>query len=123
MPELIVIAECPVRPGTENRLRTVLEAMIEPSLNEPGCLAYLPYGDPNRLGHMVIVERWTGQEALEEHFATLHVRHIERLSCAQTRNAVLSGVTRTGQRSTDSPNDHRMATGLMIDCVVPAYLA
>ncbi|MEU9499704.1 antibiotic biosynthesis monooxygenase [Streptomyces sp. NPDC048196] len=45
---LTVIAECLAAPGQEDRLRTALEAMIEPSLEEPGCLAYQPYADPNR---------------------------------------------------------------------------
>ncbi|MGV9381512.1 putative quinol monooxygenase [Nonomuraea sp. NPDC003707] len=48
-------------PGQHDRLRTGLEAMIEPSLDEPGCLAYEPYIDPAR---MLIVQEWTGRQAL-----------------------------------------------------------
>ncbi|MQY04822.1 putative quinol monooxygenase [Actinomadura macrotermitis] len=76
---LTVIAECVASPGQEDRLRTALEAMIEPSLDEPGCLAYRPYTDPNDAARMVIVEEWTGPQALEEHFATDHFRHVERV--------------------------------------------
>ncbi|MFG3114335.1 putative quinol monooxygenase [Streptomyces sp. NPDC048197] len=57
---LIVVAECLAEPGQEDRLRTALEAMIEPSLEEPGCLAYRPYTDLNQPARMVIVEEWTG---------------------------------------------------------------
>lgn len=56
---LTVVAECLAAPGQEDRLRTALEAMIEPSLDEPGCLAYRPYADPNDGARMVIVEQWT----------------------------------------------------------------
>ncbi|KAB7834125.1 putative quinol monooxygenase [Streptomyces mobaraensis] len=73
---LFVVAECLAAPGKEDRLRTALEAMIEPSLDEPGCLAYRPYADPNDPARMVIVEQWTSQEALDEHFATPHFRHV-----------------------------------------------
>ena len=45
---LIHLTECLAAPGQEDRLRTALEAMIEPSLDEPGCLAYCIYTDPNR---------------------------------------------------------------------------
>ncbi|MBZ4319145.1 putative quinol monooxygenase [Streptomyces huiliensis] len=73
---LFVVAECLAAPGKEDRLRTALEAMIEPSLDEPGCLAYRPYTDPNDPARMVIVEQWTGPEALAEHFTTPHFRHV-----------------------------------------------
>ncbi|MDR7171578.1 quinol monooxygenase YgiN [Nocardia kruczakiae] len=73
---LHVVAELHARAGQEDRLRTALEAMIEPSLAEPGCLDYRPYADPNDPARMVVVERWHGPDALETHFATPHFRHI-----------------------------------------------
>ncbi|NUO99672.1 MAG: antibiotic biosynthesis monooxygenase [Nonomuraea sp.] len=76
---LWVIAECVAAPGLHDRLRTALEAMIEPSLGEPGCHAYQPYADPNDPARMVIVEEWTGPEALAEHFTTPHFRHVEQV--------------------------------------------
>ncbi|KUJ65090.1 monooxygenase [Streptomyces albus subsp. albus] len=76
---LTVVARCLAAPGQEDRLRTALEAMIEPSLEEPGCLAYQPYADPNQPGRMVIVEEWTGPEALEAHFRTPHFAHVREV--------------------------------------------
>ncbi|WP_327709109.1 antibiotic biosynthesis monooxygenase [Streptomyces sp. NBC_00464] len=76
---LVVIAECLAQPGLEDRLRTALEAMIEPSMEEPGCLAYRPYADPNRPARMVIVEEWTDAAALAEHFTTAHFRHVKQV--------------------------------------------
>jgi quinol monooxygenase YgiN len=73
---LTVVAECLAAPGQEDRLRTALEAMIEPSLDEPGCLAYRPYVDPNEPARMVIVEQWTGRTALDAHFETPHFHHV-----------------------------------------------
>ncbi|WP_328411556.1 putative quinol monooxygenase [Nocardia sp. NBC_00403] len=73
---LHVVAEFRAAAGLEDRLRTALEAMIEPSLAEPGCLGYQPYTDPNDVGRMVLVEEWTGSDALDEHFTTPHFFHV-----------------------------------------------
>ncbi|WP_062988564.1 putative quinol monooxygenase [Nocardia anaemiae] len=73
---LHVVAEFRATPGREDRLRTALEAMIEPSLAEPGCLNYHPYTDPNDPAHMVLVEEWTSLDALDEHFTTPHFFHV-----------------------------------------------
>ncbi|NYI07002.1 putative quinol monooxygenase [Allostreptomyces psammosilenae] len=64
------------RPGSEDRLRTALEGMIEPSLDEPGCLAYQPYVDPNRPDRMAVYEEWRDEEALREHWRTPYFRHV-----------------------------------------------
>ncbi|MDT3396900.1 putative quinol monooxygenase [Streptomyces sp. B1866] len=72
---LTVVAECLASPGQEDRLRTALEALIEPTLDEPGCLSYRLYSDPNDPGRMAIVEEWTGPQALAEHFETAHFQH------------------------------------------------
>jgi quinol monooxygenase YgiN len=71
-----MIATFQAKPGEEQRLQDELGAMIEPSLAEPGCLAYRPLVDPNQPGAMVIIEEWTGEDALEEHFATPHFKHV-----------------------------------------------
>ncbi|MVU83276.1 antibiotic biosynthesis monooxygenase [Nocardia sp. ET3-3] len=73
---LHVIAELRAMAGQEDRLRTALEAMIEPSLDEPGCVSYQPFGNPNDPGHMVVIEEWVDSDALEKHFATEHFQHI-----------------------------------------------
>ncbi|MFI9510918.1 putative quinol monooxygenase [Nocardia sp. NPDC052566] len=73
---LHLVAEFHAAAGQEDRLRTALEAMIEPSLAEAGCLVYQPYVDPNDPARMVLVEEWTGDAALEEHFATPHFFHV-----------------------------------------------
>ncbi|GAA3212264.1 putative quinol monooxygenase [Nonomuraea helvata] len=76
---LFVIAEFLAAPGQHDRLRTALEALIEPTLDEPGCLAYQAYADPNDPASMVIVERWENRQAFDEHFTTPHLRHAQRV--------------------------------------------
>ncbi|WP_433256063.1 putative quinol monooxygenase [Streptosporangium sp. CA-135522] len=73
---LTVIAAFEAKLGREDDLRTALEAMIEPSVTEPGCIVYEPYLDPNRPERMVIVEEWADQAALDLHFTTPHFKHV-----------------------------------------------
>ncbi|GAB4587382.1 putative quinol monooxygenase [Nocardia sp. IFM 10818] len=73
---LHVVAEFRAHAGQEDRLRTALEAMIEPSLAEPGCRVYQPFTNPNDPSHMVLVEEWTGAAALDEHLLTPHFHHV-----------------------------------------------
>ncbi|MGV9328350.1 putative quinol monooxygenase [Streptosporangium sandarakinum] len=76
---LFVIAEFLAAPGRHDRLRTALEALIEPTLEEPGCLAYAAYVDPNDPARMMVMERWENRRALDEHRATPHLRHARRV--------------------------------------------
>jgi quinol monooxygenase YgiN len=73
---LTLIAAFQAQPGQEERLRRELDAMIEPSVAEAGCLGYRPLVDPNRPGAMVIVEEWVDHAALDHHFTTPHFRRV-----------------------------------------------
>ncbi|WP_034592650.1 putative quinol monooxygenase [Hamadaea tsunoensis] len=71
----LVVAEFVARPGREDRLRTALEAMIEPTLTEPGCHRFRVYADPNDAARMALVEQWASDDALTRHAGTVHYRH------------------------------------------------
>lgn len=73
---LTLIATFKTKPGEEDRLRSELHAMVEPSLAEPGCLAYRPYVDPDDPGSMAIIEEWVDKAALDFHFTTPHFKRI-----------------------------------------------
>ena len=73
---LFLIANLQAKPGQEDLLGAELEAMVKPSLDEPGCLAYRPYVDPHDAGAYVIVEEWKDKEALYFHFETPHFQKI-----------------------------------------------
>ncbi|GGR51613.1 putative quinol monooxygenase [Streptomyces netropsis] len=67
---LTVISRFEARRGREDGLRTELEALIEPALDEPGCLGYDVYADPNRPEVMALVERWTSEEGRAAYLAS-----------------------------------------------------
>ncbi|MFF5211003.1 putative quinol monooxygenase [Streptosporangium sp. NPDC000396] len=71
--------ECLAAPGWHDRLRMALEAMIEPSPEEPGCLAYQPYADPNDRAPMLLVGQWAALDALTEHMASAYYRHTDQV--------------------------------------------
>ncbi|MCM6773240.1 antibiotic biosynthesis monooxygenase [Nocardia sp. CDC159] len=76
---LFVIAEMRAVPGQEKRLRDAVEAMVEPSLAEPGCVSYRPFVDTSDPAHVVIVEEWTDGEVLDEHFRTPHFEQVAKV--------------------------------------------
>ncbi|MEV6106779.1 antibiotic biosynthesis monooxygenase [Streptomyces sp. NPDC051940] len=76
---ITVVAELQALRGLEDRLRTALEAMIEPSLGERGCLSYGVYADLNRPGRMTVVTEWSDAAALAAHEAGPHTRHLRQV--------------------------------------------
>jgi quinol monooxygenase YgiN len=73
---LMLVASFQAKPGQEDRLREELNAMIEPSEAEEGCLGYRPLVDPNTHGAMVILEQWVDEAALDHHFTTPHFNRV-----------------------------------------------
>lgn len=76
---LTLIAGFQAKPGQETRLREALEAMVEPSEAEPGCLSYRPLADPNRPGAMICLEEWVDEAALQRHFGTSHFKEVAKV--------------------------------------------
>lgn len=74
---LTLIATLKAKPGEEDRLRAELDAMVQPSLAEPGCLAYRPYVDPNDPASIAIIEEWVDKAALDFHFTTPHFHKVK----------------------------------------------
>ncbi|GAB2554396.1 putative quinol monooxygenase [Nocardia heshunensis] len=72
-----VIVEYRAVPGQEDRLRTALEALIEPALDDPRCLAFGVYVDPNDLSRMMTFQRWDSRQAYDAHATTAPMRHAQ----------------------------------------------
>lgn len=70
---IIVSGKATVKPGALEKVRTVMEATINATRGEAGCIDY-SYGidvlDPNTI---VILEYWESQEALNAHFTQPHM--------------------------------------------------
>ncbi|CAL9500265.1 hypothetical protein SUDANB95_03399 [Actinosynnema sp. ALI-1.44] len=79
---VVVVTEYLAGPGREDRLRTALEALIEPALDDPGCLSFQPYANPNDPAQMVVVEEWADPAALADHRAGTPRRHADLVLAA-----------------------------------------
>lgn len=55
---------------------------------EPGCLDYAMTADPADARRIRVYERWVSQRALDEHFATAHIKEFRAATAGLTRVAV-----------------------------------
>jgi quinol monooxygenase YgiN len=64
-----VIAQIRAKSGHEDKVRTVVEGLAEPSLKEPGCLSYKAFEDKHYTGSFYTFEEWESEAALDQHLA------------------------------------------------------
>lgn len=75
--ELVIFAEVFAKPGEEDNLRQALQALVEPTRAEAGCLQYDLHKDNDDPGHFFFYERWESMAALEAHVASAHFKTFE----------------------------------------------
>lgn len=73
MPELSVVAVLTAKPGQEDVVRQALRALVSPTREEEGCLAYDLFESGAAPGVFLTQERWRGQDDLDAHLQTPHV--------------------------------------------------
>lgn len=74
--------------GREKQLKKALEALISPTHQESGCLMYELWEDANDSGKFILFERFSSQEALDEHIKQPYVQnfiHHEWIECVENR--------------------------------------
>lgn len=67
---VIVIAAIKVKPGAEERARSLLQAAVAPTLEEPGCIEYALHQSLTDPTEFTFLERWASAEALAAHAAS-----------------------------------------------------
>ena len=65
-----VVAAIRVRFGLEDRARHTLQAFVQPTLEEPGCLAYELHQSVADPTEFMFYERWASDAALAAHAAS-----------------------------------------------------
>lgn len=73
---LTVIATMTAKFGSEGTLHGALADLVEPTLAEPGCLAYRFYIAADRPASVAIIEEWTDEAALHQHYGTPHFQAV-----------------------------------------------
>ena len=72
MSNLIVVATIIANPGHQEAVRAALEQVVPPSRAEAGCLRYELHVDNADATRFVMLEEWTGADALALHESTSH---------------------------------------------------
>lgn len=74
--ERVVVAEYTAVPGREDEVVRAVTEMVAASRAEPGCLDYRVQRDPDRLGRMLLFERYVDQAALDAHRGSAHFKRL-----------------------------------------------
>lgn len=69
-----VIARVVAQPGQEDRLKTLLTELVEPTRQEAGCLSYQLWQSPVAPTEFVFIEEWSSMTAVEAHLDSPHVQ-------------------------------------------------
>lgn len=74
MGKVVVVGTARVKEGEEGRMLEVLSQLAAASHEEEGCITYAVHVAKDDPCRFVLIERWTSQEALDEHLTLPHVR-------------------------------------------------
>ncbi|MFF4116111.1 putative quinol monooxygenase [Streptomyces sp. NPDC001714] len=87
--EIIVAGWMDYEPGDRDRMLEHLVVLGHRTrAQEPGCLDYAMTADPDSERRIRVYERWVSQEALDEHFATAHIKDFRAAAAGLTRVGV-----------------------------------
>jgi quinol monooxygenase YgiN len=73
-PSLPVVATLTAKPGSEDAIRDALVTLAAASRDEEGCLAYEVFQSTTDPTIFVTVEDWRGQDDLDQHMKSPHLR-------------------------------------------------
>ena len=74
MSRVVVVATFKAKQGKEAELLEGLRNLAENSHNEAGCLTYALHEETLDPGRYVLVENWTSQVALDNHFVQPYIQ-------------------------------------------------
>lgn len=76
MPDVDIrcIVDIFVKPGCEEKVRTILRQIVEDSRDEPGCIEYNVFENAADQFHYTLIEVWANEEAFENHSQSDHVQ-------------------------------------------------
>jgi len=72
--QILIVGTIRIPPGSLERARPAMEAMIRESRAEPGCLVYSYAEDVMEPGLVRVTEIWESRTALTAHFQSDHLR-------------------------------------------------
>jgi quinol monooxygenase YgiN len=79
MDELVVIARFTAKPKLMEEVEEALRSLVCATHSEKGCLRYAIHRALDDPATFLVVEKWTDQRDLEEHFLQPYVRGLDNL--------------------------------------------
>ncbi|MDT7951462.1 MAG: putative quinol monooxygenase [Acetobacteraceae bacterium] len=73
MKPLTVVAKLTAKPGKEDELLPMLQALLAPTHAEPGCINYDLHRSHEQPGTFMFIESWASRELLEAHMKSPHL--------------------------------------------------
>ncbi|MBM3677930.1 MAG: antibiotic biosynthesis monooxygenase [Actinobacteria bacterium] len=73
---LVVTASLTAKPGKAGELADAFRRLLQPTLDEPGCIMFLVHVDRDDPARFFVYEQWVDEDALAFHRETLHYREI-----------------------------------------------
>ena len=75
--EITLIAKISAKPGLEKIVWAELQALIDPTRAEPGCLQYDLHQSLNDQSSFLFVERWRSQADIDKHFDMPYLKALQ----------------------------------------------
>jgi quinol monooxygenase YgiN len=72
-----LIAEIEAKAGQEQAVKRALEALVEPTRKEQGCICYNLHQSTDDKAKFVFYEQWASQAALDKHMQTDHFKAMQ----------------------------------------------
>ena len=70
-----IVARITALPDKVNDVRLLLEALIEPTRSEAGCISYELLQNKADATDFTFVEEWSGDQALDAHLGSKHIQN------------------------------------------------
>ncbi len=74
--ELTVIARAKAKPGREKDLERALRDAVDGTHREEGCLKYVLHRSADDPSLLMVFERWTSKQALDEHLVSANIQEL-----------------------------------------------
>ncbi|MBC8049304.1 MAG: antibiotic biosynthesis monooxygenase [Chitinophagales bacterium] len=94
MAYLTLIAQLEAKNGRENKLEQVLQALVVPTMAEPGCMNYDLYRDNENPRKFALHENWQNESLWQKHMKSAHMTKFQSVTDELVANWTLQQLTR-----------------------------
>ena len=91
---LTIVARIEARPDRVELVKTELSKLVEPTLNEAGCIQYDLHQDNDDPAIFLFYETWQNRELWQAHMDSPHVTGYARATAGAVANFTLNEMTR-----------------------------